>query len=181
MAFELARFVNTAMRMENEDLWNLSTWVRNEQDAGTALLMKYIPRAQKLKIELPHHMKAEGSKAEGPLDPKNTGAKVQQAARDARSRGTHQSMAQLGKAKRVVDAQIQKIRTQSPPRSKRSTCIGWSAPLVPECIPHSVGTHHHNVNKLQRELGLTKLTVDKRNGSEYLRIEAPTQAGVSTR
>ena len=29
------------------------------------------------------------------------------------------------------------------------------------------------------KLGLTKLTVDKRNGSEYLRIEAATEARVS--
>ena len=47
-------------------------------------------------------------------------------------------------------------------------------------MSHIVGIQHHNINKLQRELGLTKLTVvTKRDGSEYLRIEAATQARVS--
>ena len=68
MSIELAHFVSTAIGMENEDLCNLSTWVRAEQGAGTTLLMKHIPTSQKLKIQLPRRLKAKGRVTEDPPD-----------------------------------------------------------------------------------------------------------------
>ena len=116
--------------------------------------------------------------AEDPVDPRNKVAKVQQAARDARSRTTHQGMERLGGAIMVVDVQAQNVRSESPPLSK--TFVGWSAALPPDCIGQLIGVRGHNIQRLQRQLKLIKLTVVKKDGSDYLRIEAATQARLSS-
>ena len=111
---------------------------------------------------------------EAPADPRNHVAKVQQAARDARSRVTHQGMERLGGAIMVVDAHVQKLRSEPPPPSK--ACVGWSTPLPPECIGPLIGTGGHNTHRLERVVGVTRLRVEPKNGSQSLRIEAPTEA-----
>ena len=178
MAIELACFVSSDIGMENHDLYNIFMWVLAEQGAFTTLWLKHISVSQKLKIELPHHLKRRGCVAEDPVDPRNKVAKVQQAVRDARSRTTHQGMERLGGAIMVADAQAQNVRSESPPLSK--TFVGWSAALPPDCIGQLIGARGHNIQRLQRELQLIKLTVVKKDGSEYLRIEAATQARLSS-
>ena len=57
---------------------------------------------------------------------------------------------------------------------------GWSAALPPDCIGQLIGVRGHNIQRLQRQLKLIKLTVVKKDGSDYLRIEAATQARLSS-
>ena len=174
MAKELADFVSFDLGLESEELRDLSLWVLAEQGSGIILCLKYISSSQKLKIELPRHLLARGRVTEAPADPRNHVAKAQQAARDARSRATHQGMEWLGQAITAVDAQVQKVRSEPPPPSK--AFVGWSAPLPPECIGRLIGTGGRNIQRLEKELGATKLSVEPKNGSQCLRIEAPTEA-----
>ena len=49
----------------------------------------------------------------------------------------------------------------------------------PDCIGHLVGRQGNNIQRLGRQLELTKLSIATRGGSEYLRTEAATPAIVS--
>ena len=175
MAKELADFVSFDLGLESQELDNLSMWVRANPVAHSVLCLKYIPSSRKLKIELPRHLLARGREREAPADPRNHVAKVQQAARDARSRGTHQGMERVGEAIAAVDAQVQQVRLEQPPPPSKGL-VGWSTALRPECIGPFIGKNGHNIQRLQRALGATKLIVEPKNGSECVRIEAPTEA-----
>ena len=120
---------------------------------------------------------ARGRVTEPPADPRNHVAKAQQAARVARSRVTHQAMERLGEAVTVLDAQVQKVRSEPPPPSK--ACVGWSTPLPPECIGPLIGRGGHNIQRLERELRVTRLSVEEKGGSQCVRIEAPTEASLT--
>ena len=76
MAFELARFVNLDVGMVSQDLQNIYAWVLAEKSSGAALSLRWIDN-QRLKVELPRHLKGRGwvTKPRGPKEHLEQGAK----------------------------------------------------------------------------------------------------------
>ena len=136
MAIELARFVTLDIGMVSQDLQNINTWVLAEQGAGAALSLRCIDN-QKLKEELPRHLKGRGC-VTAPADPRNISDKVQKAARDERSRQTRQGMERLGGAAMDVCEPGMNVRSGLAPSSSNAF-IEESFAIPPQCVGQLIG------------------------------------------